>query len=208
MARNLNPKCKQCRREGVKLFLKGERCLSPKCAMVKRNFPPGVHGGKGYPRSTSYGLELREKQKAKRIYRILENQFKKYFAKASKSRGNTEEVLLQLLEMRLDNVIYRAGFAKSRDFARQLITHKHFLVKNKRVNVPSFQVKINDVISLKEKSKGLKAFSDLKEQIKKIQPTPWLSINPDKLEIKIVDKPKLADLKEFNPKLIVEFYSK
>jgi small subunit ribosomal protein S4 len=208
MARNIAPKCKQCRREGVKLFLKGDRCTTPKCAMVKRNFPPGVHGGKGYPRSTSYGLELREKQKAKKIYRLLETQFANYFAKASKSKGNTEEVLFQLLEMRLDNVVYRAGFAKSRDLARQLISHKHFLVNNKRVNIPSFSTKIGQIISIKENSKDSKAFNNMKEQLKKIEPLAWLSINPDKLEIKIVDKPKLAGLKEFNPKLIVEFYSK
>lgn len=208
MARNINPKCKQCRREGVKLFLKGDRCVSPKCAMVKRNFPPGAHGGKGYPRSTSYGLELREKQKAKKLYRLLETQFANYFAKAAKSKGNTEEVLFQLLEMRLDNIIYRAGFAKSRDLARQLISHKHFLVNNKRVNIPSFKVKVGETISLKEKSLSAKIFSNLKEQVKKTEPLSWLSINPDKLEIKVVDKPKLADLKEFNPKLIVEFYSK
>ncbi|MBN1325905.1 30S ribosomal protein S4 [Candidatus Falkowbacteria bacterium] len=208
MARNINAKCKQCRREGTKLFLKGERCMSPKCAMVKRNFPPGVHGGKGYPRSTSYGLQLREKQKTKKIYRLLEAQFYNYFVKASKSRANTEEVLFQLLEMRFDNIIYRAGFAKSRDLARQLIGHKHFLVNNKRVNIPSYRIKVGDTISVKEKSLMLKAFSNIKEQVKKVEGLSWLSITPDKLEIKVVDKPKLADLKEFNPKLIVEFYSK
>ncbi len=176
--------------------------------MVKRNFPPGAHGGKGYPRSTAYGLELREKQKAKKIYRLLETQFANYFTKASKSKGNTEEVLFQLLEMRLDNVVYRAGFAKSRDLARQLIGHKHFLVNDKRVNIPSFSAKVGQIISLRAKSQNLKVFSDLKEQIKKTEPSSWLSITPDKLEIKIVDKPKLAGLKEFNPKLIVEFYSK
>jgi len=208
MARNINPKCKQCRREGVKLFLKGERCISPKCAMVKRNFPPGVHGGKGYPRSTSYGLQLREKQKAKKIYRLLEAQFYNYFVKASKSKGNTEEVLFQLLEMRLDNIIYRAGFSKSRDLARQLICHKHFLVNGKRVNIPSYRTKVGDIISVKEKSLTSKAFSNIKEQVKKVEGLSWLSIIPDKLEIKIADKPKLVDLKEFNPKLIVEFYSK
>ncbi|MDD5341174.1 MAG: 30S ribosomal protein S4 [Patescibacteria group bacterium] len=208
MARNLNPKCKQCRREGVKLFLKGDRCSTPKCAMVKRNFPPGVHGGKGYPRSTSYGLELREKQKAKRIYRILEAQFSKYFVQATKSKGNTEEVMFQLLEMRFDNVVYRAGLAKSRDLARQLISHKHFTINGKRVNIPSYKVKVGDVIGIKENSKSSKVFDSIKEQIKKIEGVSWLSIDPEKLEIKVVDKPKLAELKEFNPKLIVEFYSK
>lgn len=208
MARNINPKCKQCRREGTKLFLKGDRCATTKCAMVKRNFPPGAHGGKGYPRSTSYGLELREKQKAKKIYRLLETQFYNYFSKAAKAKGNTEEVLFQLLEMRLDNIIYRAGLAKSRDLARQLISHKHFLVNNKGVNIPSFQVKIGQIISIKPKSQEAKIFMNLKEQIKKNEGSSWISIAPEKMEIKIVAKPKLAELKEFNPKLIVEFYSK
>jgi len=208
MARNLNPKCKQCRREGVKLFLKGDRCNSPKCSMVKMNFPPGVHGVKGYPRLTSYGQQLREKQKAKKIYRLLETQFKNYFKKATKSKGNTEEVLFQLLEMRLDNIIYRSGFAKSRDLARQLVSHGHFLINNKRADIPSYQVKVNDLISLKDKSMKLKIFSNLKEQMKKIEPNSWLSIDTDKLTIKVVDQPKLEELKEFNPKLIVEFYSK
>lgn len=209
MARNLNNKCKQCRREGQKLFLKGERCNSSKCAMVKRNFPPGVHGIKGYPRLTDYGVQLREKQKAKKIYRLMEKQFKNYFLKASKTKDNTENILLQLLEMRLDNVIFRANFVKSRNLARQLISHGHFLINNKKVNIPSCQVKVGDIISLKEKSQALKTFSNLKEQLKKTEPVSWLTIDPAKFEIKITDKPKLEEAKgEFDPKLIIEFYSR
>lgn len=209
MARNLDPKCKQCRRAGQKLFLKGERCNSPKCAMVKRNFPPGIHGSKGYGRLTDYGVQLREKQKAKKIYRLMEKQFKSYFTKAHKSKENTENILLQLLEMRLDNVIFRAGFAKSRDFARQLISHGHFQVNGKKVTTPSYQVKINDIISIKEKSIASKAFANIKEQLKKVEPTSWLSVDPGKLEAKIVDNPKIEETKgEFDPKLIIEFYSK
>jgi len=209
MARNLNPKCKQCRRTGQKLFLKGDRCSTPKCAMVKRNFPPGVHGSNGYPRLTDYGKQLMEKQKAKKIYHLLETQFKNYFQKASKSKGNTEGVLLAFLEMRLDNVVFRLGFAPSRDLARQLISHKHFLVNNKGLNIPSYNVKIGDIISLKEKSKKLKIFANLKEKLAKLEPITWLSLNPDKLEAKVVDKPKLEEIKgEFDPKLVVEFYSK
>ncbi|MBD3359874.1 MAG: 30S ribosomal protein S4 [Candidatus Buchananbacteria bacterium] len=209
MARNLDPKCKQCRRAGQKLFLKGERCNTAKCAMVKRNFPPGVHGSKGYGRLTDYGIQLREKQKAKKIYRLMENQFKNYFIKAHKTKENTENILLQLLEMRLDNVVYRAGFAKSRDFARQLISHNHFLINGQKVNIPSYQVKVNDVISFKEKSQNSKSFVNLKEQIKKNEPISWLSVDPDKLEIKVVDKPSIDESKgEFDPKLIVEFYSR
>ena len=209
MARDLNPKCKQCRRAGQKLFLKGDRCNTAKCAMVKRNFPPGIHGNKGYGRLTDYGVQLREKQKAKKIYRLMEKQFKNYFFKANQSKENTENILLQLLEMRLDNVIFRAGFAKSRDFARQLISHNHFLVNGKKVNTPSYQVKINDIVSIKEKSTDSKAFANIKEQLKKTEPVSWLSVDPSKLEAKIVDKPSLEETKgEFDPKLIIEFYSR
>jgi small subunit ribosomal protein S4 len=177
--------------------------------MVKRNFPPGIHGSKGYGRLTDYGIQLKEKQKAKKIYRLMENQFKNYFFKAHKTKKNTENILLQLLEMRLDNVIYRAGFAKSRNLARQLISHNHFLINDQKVNIPSYQVKVNDIIKLKEKSINSKAFANIKEQIKKNEPVSWLSIDPDKLEIKIVDKPSIDETKgEFDPKLIIEFYSR
>lgn len=210
MARNLKEKCKQCRREGVKLFLKADRCNSPKCAMVKRNFPPGVHGVKGYPRSlTGYGQQLREKQKVKRIYRIMEKQMKNYFIKASKARGNTEEALLQHLEMRFDNVVFRIGLAKSRDLARQLISHNHLLVNAKKVNIPSFQVKIGDVISIAAASKPIKILSNLKEQFKGKETVSWLFIDPDKMEFKVTGKPSLAEHRvEFDLKLIIEFYSK
>lgn len=177
--------------------------------MVKRNYPPGIHGSKGYGRLTDFGVQLREKQKAKKIYRIMEAQLKNYFQKASKSRGNTESTLWQYLEMRLDNVVFRSGFAKSRDFARQLITHGHFVVNNKKVNIPSYQVKIGDIITLKENSKKSKIFSNLKEQLKKAEPVSWLSIDLNNLEIKVTDKPTLPEAKgEFEPKLVVEFYSK
>jgi len=209
MARNLDAKCKKCRREGQKLFLKGERCSSPKCAMVKKNFPPGAHGSKGYGRLTDYGIQLREKQKAKRIYQLLEKQFKNYFFKANKAKGNTEEALLQLLEMRLDNVIYRAGFTQSRSTARQLISHTHIRVNDQKVNIPSYQLKIGDIISIKDKSKEIKIFNNLKDRLKKVEKPSWLSVDADKFEIKITDKPKLEESKgEFDPKLIIEFYSK
>jgi len=190
--------------------LKGDRCNSPKCAMVKRNFPPGVHGIKGYPRSlTGYGQQLREKQKVKRIYRIMEKQMKNYFIKASKARGNTEEALLQHLEMRFDNVVFRIGLAKSRDLARQLISHNHLLVNAKKVNIPSFQVKIGDVISIAAASKPIKILSNLKEQFKGKETVSWLFIDPDKMEFKVTGKPSLAEHRvEFDLKLIIEFYSK
>lgn len=209
MARNLDPKCKQCRRAGQKLFLKGDRCNSAKCAMVKRNFPPGAHGSKGYGRLTDYGVQLREKQKAKTIYRLLEQQFRNFFVKAQKSKGNTEEVLMQLLEMRLDNVIYRAGFAKSRNLARQLVSHGHFLVNGKKVNVPSYQVKVGSIISIADRSFKNKLFTNIKGQVKKSENISWLTLDTEKLEIKIVEKPKLEETKgEFDPKLIIEFYSR
>ncbi len=202
-------KCRQCRREGVKLFLKADRCNSPKCAMVKRNFPPGVHGSKGYGRPTGYGQQLREKQKAKRIYRILEKQMHNYFVKASKSKGNTEETFLQLLEMRFDNVIYRLGFAKSRNLARQMISHNHFTINHKKVNIPSYQLKIGEVIGINEGSKKIKLLATLKEQLKGRESLSWLFLDEDKLEIKVTGKPTLAENKgEFDMKLIIEFYSK
>jgi len=209
MGRNLNNKCVQCRREGQKLFLKGERCNSAKCAMVKRNFPPGMHGNKGYPRLTDYGVQLREKQKAKRIYRLMEKQFKNYFTKAHKDKNNTETILMQLLEMRLDNTVFRAGFAKSRDFARQLISHEHFLVNGKKVNIPSYQVKVGEIITVKENSAKTKAFNNLKESLKKAEKLSWLSIDASKLEIKVTDTPNFEETKgEFDAKLIIEFYSR
>lgn len=209
MARNINEKCKQCRREGQKLFLKGDKCSSPKCVMIKRNFPPGVHGAKGYPRLTGYGIQLREKQKAKRIYRLLEQQFRNYVAKAIKSKENTEEALMQQLEMRFDNVLYRSGFALSRDLARQLISHRHLLINGKKVNIPSIQINVGDIISIKDKSQGLKIFANLKESIKKAEGLSWLVIDPNKFEIKITDKPKLSETKgEFDLKFIIEFYSR
>ncbi len=209
MARLLMAKCRQCRREGQKLFIKGDRCNSPKCAMVKRNFPPGVHGAKGYPRATGYGQQLREKQKVKRVYRLMESQMSNYFKKASKIRGNTEEVLLQLLEMRLDNVLYRMGFAKSRNLCRQIISHNHIAVNNKRVDIPSYNVRIGDVISIRENSKKIKPFANLKEQLKNIESLSWLYLDPEKMEIKVTGKPSLAESKgEFDLKLIIEFYSK
>lgn len=209
MARLITGKCRQCRREGAKLFLKAERCNSPKCAMVKRNFPPGAHGSKGYGRPTGYGKQIREKQKVKRIYRILETQMNNYFKKASKSRGNTEESLLQLLEMRLDNVVYRMGFARSRDLSRQLISHGHFNVNNKKVDIPSYQLKIGDKISINPSSSKIKPFANLAEQIKGKESSSWLFLDTDKAEIKVTGKPTLAENKgEFDLKLIIEFYSK
>lgn len=207
MAKYINAKCRRCRKEGIKLFLKGEKCYSPKCPMVKKKYPPGAHGLKRQRRLTEYGLQLREKQKAKAIYGILERQFKNYFKKAVKKKGDTEKFFLKLLERRLDNVIYKSGLVTSRNFARQLISHNHILVNQKRVNIPSYQVKNNDIIKVKEKSK---LFPKIKEEAEeKREILKWLSLDKEKLEIKVLRLPEEEDLpKEINTKLIVEFYSK
>jgi len=155
MGRNLDAKCKQCRRIGEKLFLKGERCDSPKCAMVKRNYPPGFHGQKGKKRQSDYGLQLAEKQKAKKQYNLLEKQFKLTFSKAQKQTGDAGENLLKLLETRLDNVVFRLGIATSRTQARQFVGHGHIRVNDKKVDIPSFQVKQGDVVRVKSSSKNI-----------------------------------------------------
>jgi len=169
MARNLDPKCKQCRREGEKLFLKGERCFTPKCPIVKRNYPPGQHGLKGRPRLSGFGLQLREKQKVKRLYRLLEDQLRHYFESASQKTGNTAELFLQALELRLDNVLFRLGLAQSRDQARQLISHGHVFVNNRSVNLPSYALRIGEQVSIKPKSEGMKLFEPIKKTDEKSQ---------------------------------------
>ena len=154
MARNLDPKCRQCRREGEKLFLKGEKCFTDKCAIEKRNFPPGQHGQRRNQRLSDYGVQLREKQKLRRIYGILEGQFRGYYAEADRQKGVTGENLLQLLECRLDNVAYRMGLGASRTEARQIVRHNSILVNGKRVNIPSFQVKPGDVVQVTDAAKS------------------------------------------------------
>lgn len=209
MAKYTGPKCRLCRREGQKLFLKGERCHTSKCAMVKRNFPPGMHGTKGYPRLTSYGTQLREKQKVKRIYNIMEKQFRNYFDASTKQQGNTEELLFQKLEMRLDNVVYRLKFTKSRAQARELVKHGHIRVNGKQVDIPSYQVRIGDIITIADSSKDSKAFAKVKEDVKNLEALPWLTLDAKLLEAKVVDKPSEELIKgEFDLKPIIEFYSR
>jgi small subunit ribosomal protein S4 len=206
----IDTKCKICRREGQKLFLKGERCYTTKCSLVKRKYPPGIHGPKGYPRLTEYGLRLREKQRLKRLYGVSEKELKKYFSQAKKNVGNTETELLRLLEARLDNVIYRAGFALSRTMARQMINHGHFLINGRKVNIPSYQVKMGQVITLKEKSRFKNKIADILASNKgKIEPPAWIFVDEKAFSIKIVKKIEPEDLpKEINTKFIVEFYSR
>lgn len=209
MSKYIGPKCKLCRREGQKLFLKGERCHTTKCPVVKRNTPPGVHGPKGYPRLTPYGQQLREKQKLKRMYNLFERQFRNYFDEAAQEKGNTEELFYQKLEMRLDNVIFRLKFVESRTQARQVVKHGHILVNGKRVDIPSYEVQIGDIITVKDKSLGSKLFAKVGESIKNMEPLPWLVLDHKKLEAKVVDKPKEELIKgEFDLKPIIEFYSR
>ncbi|MBI4652997.1 30S ribosomal protein S4 [Candidatus Kuenenbacteria bacterium] len=200
--------CKQCRRIGEKLFLKGDRCVSVKCALIKKNYPPGIHGAKQQKgaKSSEYGKQLREKQKAKRIYGILEKQFKNYFQKAAKKKKETGELLLKILEMRLDNVIYRIGLVKSRNKARQMVTHGYFSVNNKKVNIPSFEVKVNDVIKIKKQNKK---WEEGNKKSKKDDIPLWLSFDAKENIIKILDKPKKENLPQnIETRLIVEHYSK
>jgi small subunit ribosomal protein S4 len=209
--KNIDPKCKQCRRIGEKLFFKGERCNSPKCAIIRRNYAPGFHGPKmkGPARKSDYGLQLAEKQKAKKQYLLNEKQFKIIFEKAAKKIGNTEELLLKLLELRLDNVVYRLSFASSRNEARQLVNHGHFTVNGRKVNIPSFQVKQGDVIKIKEASKRSKKFANLETKMKTAEIPGWLNLNREDLSGKVLHEPSVKDIKtNINPQVIVEFYSR
>ncbi|MEK7159534.1 MAG: 30S ribosomal protein S4 [Patescibacteria group bacterium] len=211
MARNLTNKCKQCRREGIKLFLKGERCNSSKCAIVRRNFIPGLHGPKMSKgsRLSGYGLQLREKQKAKRTYKILEKQFRNYFKKAIDKVGDTGTIMFKFLELRLDNAVYRAGFTTNRDQARQLVTHGHILINGKKVNIPSYQVKVKDKIALKPKTLAKEAFQTIGERLTKMEFPHWLSMDVKTLEAQVIELPDLQrNRPNFDLKLIIEFYSR
>jgi small subunit ribosomal protein S4 len=206
MARDLSPQCKQCRREGMKLLLKGERCFTDKCAVERRAYPPGEHG-RGRIKQSEYLLQLREKQKARRFYQVLEKQFHHYYVVASGQQGITGENLLRLLEIRLDNVVYRLGFGASRRQARQLVRHAHFLVNGKKVDIPSYQVRPNDVISVKPTSKAastIRAATDLTASV-----APWLQADHDNLTGKILRFPERSEISApVQEQLIVELYSK
>lgn len=210
MARYIDATCRQCRREGCKLFLKGERCFSDKCSVTRRNQAPGQHGaGSGRKRVKEYGLQLREKQKAKRYYGILEKQFKNYFVKADKKEGQTGENLLTMIERRLDNVVYRMGMAESRKEARQLVTHGHFRVNGKKVNIPSYIVSKDDVITLKENSRKSVKIKTLIENITAKTVPAWMSIDKENIVATIIALPTRADVDfPIEEHLIVELYSK
>jgi len=208
MARYTGAVCRLCRREGQKLFLKGDRCYTEKCAADRRPYPPGQHG-QGRSKTSDYGLQLREKQKAKRYYGVLENQFRRYFDMASKRRGKTGENLLAILETRLDNTVYRLGFAMSRAEARQLVLHGHFLVNGRKVNVPSFLVKPGMIISLKDKSRGLDKLKAVIEANSSRVPPKWLDYDANALIAKVSTVPERDDIDiPIEEQLIVELYSK
>ncbi|MDD2190378.1 MAG: 30S ribosomal protein S4 [Eubacteriales bacterium] len=206
MARYTDASCRLCRREGQKLFLKGERCYSPKCAIEKRNYAPGQHG-QSRKKVSEYGLQLREKQKAKRFYGVLETQFRNYFDKAAKKKGMAGENLLIMLETRLDNAVFRMGFASSRKEARQLVRHGHFTVNGQKENIPSFTVKTGDTIKVKEKSASSPKFKEIKDM--SISVPAWITVDVEKLEGKVVAMPRREDIDTpIAEHLIVELYSK
>ena len=208
MARYIGPVCRLCRREGMKLFLKGERCYTEKCAIEKRNFPPGQHGKTRKAKLAGYGLQLREKQKVKRIYGVLEDQFRGYFEAAERARGITGVTLLQLLERRLDNVVYRLGLATSRPQARQLVRHGHFLVNGRKVDIPSYSVKVGDVVSVRENSRKNASILHAVEEVKGRGVPEWLSLDGE-MGGRVVSVPTREQINlPVQEQLIVELYSK
>ena len=208
MARYTGPACRLCRREGTKLFLKGERCMTGKCALDRRSTAPGQHGAAN-KKVREYGMQLREKQKTKRYYGVLEKPFANYYAEAERKTGMTGENLLILLERRLDNVVYRMGMAESRRAARQMVRHAHFTLNGKKVTIPSLSVKVGDVIAVKESSRDLAVVKALLENLaSKITPK-WLDVNKENGTAKVVALPTREDIDfDFNEQLIVELYSK
>jgi small subunit ribosomal protein S4 len=208
VARYKDADCRQCRREGIKLYLKGSKCETPKCPVEKRPFPPGQHG-RGRRQDREYALRLREKQKARRIYGVLEKQFRHYYERAARQRGATGENLLRLLERRLDNVVYRAGFAQSRDDARQIVLHRHVTLNGKITKTPSVQVREGDVVALREKSHGIVRVLEARERAQSRSVPSWLSTNLERFEVAIVGMPERSDIDApVKESFIVEFYSR
>ncbi|HEX9552537.1 MAG TPA: 30S ribosomal protein S4 [Streptosporangiaceae bacterium] len=208
MARYTGPDCKLCRREKTKLYLKGAKCDSPKCPIEIRPYPPGEHG-RNRPKESEYLLQVREKQKARRIYGVLEKQFGNYYTEATKTRGKTGEALLQILESRLDNVIYRAGFAKSRDMARQAVRHGHVLVNGRKVDIPSYRVSENDIVEIAPKFHELTPFIVARAEAGERSTPAWLEVIPDKMRILVHTLPSRTQIDTLvQEQLIVEYYSK
>jgi small subunit ribosomal protein S4 len=209
MARYTNPSCRLCRRERQKLFLKGTKCFTEKCPVERRGFPPGQHGQSRRQKISEYGVQLREKQKVRRTYGLLETQFRNTFARALKTTGRTGETLVKLLERRLDNVVYRLGFAPSRKAARQLVTHGHFMVNNKPVDVPSYLVRPGDTIQVREKSKKMEVVHASVKRVKDTAMLPWLTLDKASLTGTFLHVPERADIPlNADEQLIVELYSK
>ena len=209
MARYTDPVCRLCRREGVKLFLKGDRCSTDKCAIERRNYPPGQHGQGRRRKVSEYAVQLREKQRLKRTYGLLEKQFRKYFDMAERSKAVTGEALLTLLERRLDNMVFRMGLAGSRAQARQLIRHRHFAVNGRRVDIPSYLVKPGDEITVRERSRDKEIFREAVEVAARRGVAEWLELDAEKLAGKVVRFPEREELTmPINERLVVELYSK
>ena len=209
MARYINAVCRLCRRGGEKLFLKGTRCVTPKCAIVKRAYPPGDHGQGRRQKLSNYGLQLKEKKKAKWMYGVLERQFRRYFKIASKSKGVTSKVLLQLLERRLDNVVFRLGLGVSRAQSRQIVRHNFVYVNSKRVNIPSYLVEQGDIIQVEAKEKAMKKLRENLELSRDRTVSSWLEFNPQELKAKVLRLPEKEDIQQpIQEQLIVELYSK
>ena len=209
MARYTASVCRQCRREGLKLFLKGERCYTDKCAIERRNYPPGEHGQRRRPKLSEYNIQLREKQKLKRTFGLLERQFRRLFQSAERSRQITGEELLVLLERRLDNMVYRMGFTNSRAEARQLVRHGHFIVNGRKVSIPSYLVGSGDVISVRDGSRGMARIQEALELSRRRGVPEWLETDPTTFTGKVRMLPKRSDLTmPINEKLVVELYSK
>lgn len=208
MARYTGPRCRLCRREGIKLYLKGNRCFTDKCPVDRRSYAPGEHGQRR-KKLSEYGIQLREKQKARRIYGVLERQFRRYFQLAERSRGVTGETLLQVLERRLDNVVYRLGLAASRSEARQLVRHGHFSVNDRKVNIPSYMVREGDVIAVRANAKNLTRIQELAEDARTRQVPGWLSMDYDALKGRVLRLPQREDIDApIEEHLIVELYSR
>jgi small subunit ribosomal protein S4 len=208
VARYTGAVCRLCRREGLKLFLKGERCYTDKCAIERRNYPPGEHG-QARPKFSEYSVQLREKQKLRRMYGVLEGQFRRYFAMADRAKGVTGETLLQLLERRLDNTVYRIGFATSRAEARQLVRHGHFRVNGRKVNVPSYLVRAGDTVSVRDRSQKVTRIQESLELAQRRGVPDWLEITPASFAGRVKSLPARSDLTmPINEKLVVELYSK
>jgi len=210
LARYIGPVCRLCRREGMKLFLKGERCHTEKCAIEKRNFAPGQHGKDKKSKVVGYGLQLREKQKARRYYRILEGQFRNLYEKAVNQKGITGEQMLGMLEKRLDNVVYRMGLATSRAQGRQVVRHGHVTVNSRKVNIPSYTVKTGDVVEIRESSRNNTSILSARDATAHTPSPSWLEVDRDALRGRILQEPKREELVQIqlNEQLIVELYSK